>query len=64
MLTAKLVQRIRTEVPGEDGFFLSGTEEEFMNAARYLKDTLKAIDDDIINMLSGLYVAVGEEYGA
>lgn len=64
MLTARLVNRIRNEVPDEDGFYKSTTETEFLNAAKYLKDTLKASDDDIIAMLAGLYTAVSEEYGA
>lgn len=63
MLSPTLVRRIRNEVP-VDGFELETTEREFMNAAKYLRGTLNATDDDIINMLHGLYVAMSEEYGA
>jgi len=63
MISPTLVRRIRNEVP-EEGFVLDTTEREFMNAARYLKDDLRASDDDVIKMLRGLYVAMSEEYGA
>lgn len=64
-LDAKLVQRIHKEVPnGGNGFLTEGAEKEFLNAAKYLKETLNATDDDIIGMLHGLYDAMAEEYGA
>lgn len=63
-LSAKLINRIREEVPNDGQFELETTEKEFFNAAKYLKENLNATDDDIIEMLAGLYVAVAEEYGA
>lgn len=64
-LSPKLVNRIREEVPNDgEGFWKSSTETEYLNAAKYLKEELKATDDDIVAMLAGLYVATAEEYGA
>lgn len=62
MLSPTLVRRIKREVPGTDGFYLTTTETEFKNAAKYLKHQLNASDDDVIAMLHGLYVAMSEEY--
>ncbi len=62
MLSPRLIRRIRNEVPSTDGFYLTTTETEFRNAAKYLKDQLNATDDDVIAMLRGLYVAMSEEY--
>ncbi|HWZ65602.1 MAG TPA: hypothetical protein VNX65_02270 [Patescibacteria group bacterium] len=64
MLSAKFVNRIRNEVPLDGEFEKNSTELEFLNAAKYLKGTLKADEDDIIAFLKGLYIAVAEEYGA
>lgn len=64
MLTPSLKKRIIAEVPEDGQFELETTQIEFLNAAKYLHDDLKASDDDVINMLRGLYVAVAEEYGA
>lgn len=64
MLTAKLAKRIDTEVIADFGFELDTTQTEFRNAAKYLKDELKATDDDVVNLLHGIATAVAEEYGA
>ena len=64
MLTAKLIKRLEDEVVAEFEFELDTTREELRNAAKYLRDELKATDDDIVNLIKGIATAVAEEYGA
>lgn len=63
MLSPILTSRLKKEIPGTEGFWLSETETAFKDAATFLKDELKADDDDIIMMLKSLYDAVSHEFG-
>ena len=56
-----LEERIKA-IPGKDGFYKTGTENTFLNAATWLHN-LEVSDDVIVDFLENLWYAVSNEYG-
>lgn len=57
-----LEDRICNEVPGEDGFWVSSTEEAFINAGKFLVDRGFTLMETL-ELLTTLYGATAEEFG-
>jgi hypothetical protein len=62
MKAKSLKARIKA-IPGGEGFWKSSTEETFHDVANDLI-SFGVSDDDIVDILAGLYSAVAEEFGA